>query len=71
MTQNKLIEMADKAHGPITTKWWDMDVASLERFAKMVAESEREECAKQCDNIHFTVDSGNNFAKRIRARGKT
>jgi len=42
MTQDEIIEMADKAHGAITSKWWDMDVVALERFAKLVAAKERE-----------------------------
>jgi len=42
MTKDEIIEMARKAHGPLTGTWWDMDIASLERFAKLVAQHERE-----------------------------
>lgn len=42
MTQDEIIEMARKSHGPLTGTWWDMDVASFERFAKLVAQHERE-----------------------------
>ena len=51
MTQDEIIEMADKAHGAITSKWWDMDVVALERFAKLVAEKEREEFAVHAVDI--------------------
>lgn len=71
MTQ-EIIEMARQAKLP---HYWETgDIVYLdavETFAKLVAEREREACAKVCDDIHFTVDSGNNFAKRIRARGQT
>ena len=70
MTQ-EIIEMARQAKLP---HYWETgDIVYLdavETFAKLVAEREREACAKVCDDIHFTVDSGNNFAKRIRARGQ-
>ena len=40
----------------------------LERFANLVAEREREDCAKLAEQ---TVWAGQEFAKAIRARGNT
>lgn len=37
MTRDDIIRMAREAHGPITSQWWDMDAAALERFAALVA----------------------------------
>jgi hypothetical protein len=52
----------------------------IERFAALVAEKEREECAKECDARVFARDGGGNLYKReatasqcalaIRARGQ-
>ena len=45
----------------------------LERFAKLVAAHEREECAKLCDEMYdFSVDGYPNwqYGVAIRARGK-
>jgi len=39
MTREDIIRIAQEAHGPITARWWDMDVASLERFAALVIKS--------------------------------
>jgi hemerythrin-like domain-containing protein len=36
MDREDIIKMALEAHGPITDKWWDMDVAALKRFAELV-----------------------------------
>ena len=69
MTQDEIIEMADKAHGAITDTWWDMDVASLERFAKLVAQHEREACAQLCED-KVTLLAWVTFAQAIRARGQ-
>ena len=66
MTQDEIIEMADKAHGAITSKWWDMDVVALERFAKLVAEKEREACAKVCEEFAQAKYA----AEAIRQRGE-
>ena len=37
MDREDIIKMVLEAHGPITDKWWDMDVAALKRFAALVA----------------------------------
>jgi len=47
MTQDEIIEMARKAHGPLTGTWWDMDVSSLERFASLVAQHEQDQFFKR------------------------
>ena len=62
-------ELAEQANGehswPGGVDWvWD----ELERFAKLVAEHEREECAKVCDAHGFY---GVAPAREIRARSKT
>jgi len=49
MTQDEIIKMAKQAHGHLTGTWWDMDIAALDRFAKLVAAKEREACAKVCE----------------------
>ena len=36
MDREDIIKMVLEAHGPITDKWWDMDVAALKRFAELV-----------------------------------
>ncbi len=46
MNREHIIRMARESHGPLTGTWWDMDVASLERFAALVASAEREACAE-------------------------
>ena len=64
MTQDEVIELAKRAgfyHGlgdPII-------YAAHERFAKLVAEKEREACAKVCEEYFERV-----MASRIRARGQ-
>ena len=75
MTRDDIIRMAREAHGPITSQWWDMDAAALERFAALVAAAEREACAKVCEEggkdesgrIHVQAWG---CAKDIRARGQ-
>ena len=65
----RIKELAEQAHGPITGKWWDMDVASLERFAALVRADEREAC---CAIVYGRCES-DNVAQRtvdaIQARG--
>ena len=77
--KRQVVDMAREAHGPLTGTWWDMDVASLERFAELVRADEREACAKVCDDKHDTwrwddeADSASgprDCAEAIRARGQ-
>ena len=49
MNREIIIRLAQEAHGPITDRWWDMDVAALERFAALVAAAERELIAQSLD----------------------
>jgi len=70
MTQDEIIEMVLKAHNPpTTTRWWDMDVIALEAFAKLVAQHEREACAKVADEYTKASYLGA-VGAAIRARGQ-
>ena len=75
MTQDEIIEMARQA------EFVNLDLCSseLERFAKLVAQHEREACAKVCESIDMeafgvlpvrTVMITNHCADAIRARGQ-
>jgi len=77
MTQDEIIEMAREAG--IATDWsFDFQIR-LESFANLVAQHEREACAKLCDGLadmhakmnqwgsHKTADT---LADAIRARGQ-
>jgi len=61
MTQDEIIEMARQA-GFVVTHIGDpikTNYAMIEAFAKLVAEKEREECAKICDgNIDSEYKTG-------------
>ena len=70
MNREDIIRMAQEAHGPITAQWWDMDVASLERFAALVASAERTACAELCDRFANLMMSAEECADAIRARGQ-
>jgi len=61
MTQDEIIEMARQA------EFVNLDLCSseLERFAKLVAQHEREACAKQLDALGC-----DHCATAIRARGQ-
>jgi hypothetical protein len=72
MTQDEIIEMARQAglaYGSDTNV-----LGSVERFANLVAQHEREACAKIADNhIDGTPEwnsAANNIAQAIRARGQ-
>jgi len=75
MTKEEVIEMARQAGLHIATdvKW--MPIIGLEyaeAFAKLVAEKEREECAKVCDaydNGRYS-NAADLCAESIRARGQ-
>ena len=71
MNHEDIMRMARDAHGPITGQWWDMDVAALERFAQLVAQAEREACAKVCDKYDDEryANAADLCANAIRARG--
>ena len=75
MTREEIIEMAKQAGfvtneiksyviSPYTSEDQDL-YQELEAFAKLVAEHEREACAKMCEEYFERV-----MASRIRARGQ-
>jgi hypothetical protein len=76
MTNDEIIAMAKQAHHELVTKHyaghrgqidaWTMVL--LEIFAKLVAEKEREACARICEVEHGFY--GTAPAQDIRARGK-
>ena len=66
MTQDEIIEMAREVYGTTATK---QEI----RFAKMVAEAEREACAKMCDDLDDDLPDGLagwQYGEAIRARGQ-
>jgi hypothetical protein len=72
MTQDEIIEMAKQ----VGEDWWADDL-DLEAFASLVAQHEREACAKICDaEAKFGGSNGkkeagaSNCASSIRARGQ-
>ena len=65
MTQNEIIEMAKQAG--IVNPQNVLNV--LEAFAKLIAQHEREACAKVCEECADDSRTGANCAKIIRARG--
>ena len=51
-----------------------VNIKLLQEFAKLVAEHERNECAKVCDELETNSDAefyGYEFSKAIRERGKS
>jgi hypothetical protein len=77
MTQDEIIEMADKADaeadnvlnmkGEYHPNWHQV---RDEAFAKLVAEREREACAKEVENALYGQEGCGKAAKAIRARGE-
>ena len=72
MTQDEIIEMAKS----INEDWW-LDDIDLQAFAKLVAEAEREACAKVCDARATEYDgfteeqnASEKLATTIRGRGQ-
>ena len=64
MTREELIEMAEKVYGKCD--WHDSALSHLEQFAKLVAEREREACAKIAEEPF--QGSPKAIAEQIRAR---
>ena len=80
MTQDEIIEMARQVWSELACT---MHIHQIEAFAKLVAEAEREACAKVCDNAIASIwkyfpdeiketsaNVCNNLAKAIRARAQ-
>ena len=65
MTQNEIVEMANKAFDE--SSFTDAEVL---RFAKLVAEKEREACAKLIDSEAKKTGLCAYYANAIRARGQ-
>ena len=63
MIKEEIIEMAEKVYGKCD--WHGSALAHLEQFAKLVAEHEREACARRLDSVRC-----HHCAANIRARGK-
>ena len=61
MTQDEIIEMAREVYGTTAT---EQEI----RFAKLVAEAEREACAKMVD--HILKEGGGTYGDAIRIRGQ-
>ena len=81
MTRDDIIRMARETYGAHTFS--EVGIACLTHFAALVAAAEREECAKVCDEVEVSMQSGKRtkdgdhaaftagiIAERIRARGK-
>ena len=67
MTKDEIVEMTRQAGG------FDATPKFLEAFAKLVAQHEREACAKMCDYVYdniVTDEHIKDMAFKIRARGQ-
>jgi hypothetical protein len=53
MTKDEIIEMAKRAEMIQMTigEWWGVELSDIEHFAKLVAEKEREACAKLVEGL--------------------
>ena len=69
MTQDEMIEMVRWSGLGMLLEVGGMDKC-LEHFAKLVAEKEREACAKECDNADYLGIAAHHCANAIRARTK-
>ena len=65
MTKEEVLDMAEKVYGKCD--WHESALAHLEQFAKLVAEHERESCAKICEEEQGYKTAF--CALKIRARG--
>jgi hypothetical protein len=68
VNRDDIIRMAREAGGGTT--WWPLHTDTLERFAALVAENEREACAKAVEIFDKTFQTGGGIAGSIRARGE-
>jgi hypothetical protein len=69
MTQDEIIEIATKVWGECD--WHESALCHLEAFAKLVAQHEREACAKICDELQdVPATEPRHCAEDIRARNK-
>ena len=76
MTQDELIEMAKQSGAFIVNiGYWAFGEEDIERFAKLVAQHEREACAKVCDHMAVRYEDMRgaaleSAAESIRLRGQ-
>ena len=70
MTQDEIIKMAKQAGFSSAVGQHIALDDDLERFAKLVAQHEREACAKACEEQYEYYGHDHVFAKAIRARGQ-
>jgi hypothetical protein len=71
MTQDEIITMARQAGW--SKEYLEFGDERLERFAKLVAQHEREACAKLCDDLDDDLPDGLagwQYGEAIRARGQ-
>lgn len=66
MTKDEIIEMAVKAGNSYLFDAMQTDF--LQRFAALVAEKEREACARVCNELDLFQGYGKTFSSAIRAR---
>jgi hypothetical protein len=71
MTQDEIIRMAVKCQLLTTSNRDGLYAQALEAFAELVAEKERESCARLCEAWQEWGTDGALLAKAIRARGNT
>ena len=64
MTQDEIIEITRRLGG------FDATPLFLGRFAELVAQHEREACAKVCEAMNKYMDDGEECATAIRERGQ-
>ena len=70
MNQGDVIRMAREAGGRQVDLYFDMTVFMLERFAALVAATEREACEKVCDDLWQEDGTAYDCREAIRARGR-
>ena len=70
MTKEQIIEMARQAGMMTRVLYLGRNLELLTNFAKLVAEHEREECAKEVENALYGQEGCGKVAKAIRARGE-
>jgi hypothetical protein len=70
MTREDIIKMAREAKMPFYFRTGEIDnIEAVEKFARLVAEEEREACAKVCEDLIGTRAMARHCADEIRARG--
>jgi hypothetical protein len=70
MTRDELFEVAEKVGLGFIRHASDKDIEKFESFAQLVAEAEREACAKICDDWPNGRDDIWEIGNAIRARGQ-